>query len=217
MIWFTSDTHFNDATIIQYIPHMILNKVGCPASFSNKKIREWLDSYICEQWTRLIQPEDTIYHLGDVGRFKDETEAWHLLHKLPGHKILILGNHDTDPDYGIKQDAINFWKAASFDEVHKYYTLNEFLHLQHIPPYFTNAPYMWLYGHVHSIDMYRTITPISCCVCTERFLFRPVSYDFIAETRKKILANLNEDGQSDVIMTDDMDIAEELNEYIETR
>lgn len=214
MIWFTSDTHFNDASVIRFIPRMILDKIGCPASFSDVKIREWLDHYICDQWMQLIKPEDTVYHLGDVGMFKSDTDAWHQLSKLPGKKTLILGNHDTDPEYGVETDPVNFWKAATFDEVHKYFTLNEFLHLQHIPPYFTNAPYMWIYGHIHSIDMYRTITPTSCCVCTERFLFRPVPYDFIGEMRKKILTDMNEDGKSDVLMKDDLAIAESLANYI---
>lgn len=212
MIWFTSDTHFKDAFIVRYIPRVVLEHVGCPTSFSDVKIREWLDNYICEQWIQLVNPTDTVYHIGDVGKFKNDTEAYHFLSKLPGHKILILGNHDVEEEYGVIGDPAQYWKAATFDAVHQYYKLGKFLHLQHIPPYFTNVPYMWLYGHIHSIDMYRTITPTSCCVCSERFLYQPVSFDFIQRICKRILMDMNEDGQYDLMMPDDLAIAEEAQE-----
>ena len=44
-----------------------------------------------ENWNSVVQPSDTVYHLGDVYFGKVNAE---IVHRLNGRKYLILGNHD---------------------------------------------------------------------------------------------------------------------------
>ena len=79
-IWWTSDTHFYHANVIKYSKRPFANV-------------EEMNAALVRNWVAVVQPGDTIYHLGDFsfGR-KEQNEA--LLQQLHGHKHLILGNHD---------------------------------------------------------------------------------------------------------------------------
>lgn len=78
--WLTTDTHFN---------HEMLSERGYRPSDFNERI--------ISAWKRLVLPEDTIYHLGDV-ILKRQSELTGILSDLPGRKILIRGNHDRESD-----------------------------------------------------------------------------------------------------------------------
>lgn len=78
--WFTSDTHFCHANIIN-LSHRPFKTV------------EEMNETLIENWNNAVRPGDIVWHLGDVGmgpllRFK------HLVARLNGHKHLISGNHD---------------------------------------------------------------------------------------------------------------------------
>jgi len=78
MIYFTADTHFNHKNIIKY----------CNRPFETL---EEMNNKIIDNWNILIQPRDTVYHLGDFGFGNLEN----ILNRLQGQKILITGSHDT--------------------------------------------------------------------------------------------------------------------------
>jgi calcineurin-like phosphoesterase family protein len=78
--WFTSDTHFAHANIIQY----------CGRPFEN--IEEMNEALII-RWNARVQPEDTVYHLGDFA-FGPTMNIKEFREKLNGHITLIRGNHD---------------------------------------------------------------------------------------------------------------------------
>lgn len=78
--FFTSDTHFNHANIIEYCK------------------RPWLDvedmnTALIERWNSTVGPEDTVYHLGDFALGQQE-KALPIFELLNGKKHLIAGNHD---------------------------------------------------------------------------------------------------------------------------
>jgi calcineurin-like phosphoesterase family protein len=74
--WIIADTHFFHANIGQYCD----------------RPDGWQD-LIIENWNRFIQPDDTVFHLGDLALGKKEdTEA--LIPLLNGKLYLIRGNHD---------------------------------------------------------------------------------------------------------------------------
>lgn len=76
MIFLVSDTHFN---------HQKLTEIGVrPEGFTET---------IITNWRIIVAPTDTVIHLGDVilGR---NSELPDIMAKLPGTKILCLGNHD---------------------------------------------------------------------------------------------------------------------------
>lgn len=94
-IFFTSDTHYGHANVIKHA----------------KRPFQGLDDMhaaMIARWNRVVGPNDTVYHLGDV--------VWrtHLLEeiiaKLNGTKYLIWGNHDNS-----QTRNSSIWKAAYAD------------------------------------------------------------------------------------------------------
>lgn len=80
-IWFTSDNHFGHKNIIK---------------FSNRPFAtmEEMDEEMIKRWNEKVQPQDEIYHLGDVGlcssgRLKE------ILNQLNGKIYLVRGNHES--------------------------------------------------------------------------------------------------------------------------
>lgn len=80
MIYYTSDTHFFHANIVQYCGRPYIDAVK-------------MNEALCDNWAARVLPNDTIFHLGDVG-LASKNKLLTLLKKLPGNKHLILGNHD---------------------------------------------------------------------------------------------------------------------------
>ena len=79
--WIISDTHFGHHNIIKY----------CSRPFQSVNR---MDATMILRWQERVKPEDTIYHIGDVGLTKGDFLEKRILPCLPGKKILILGNHD---------------------------------------------------------------------------------------------------------------------------
>jgi calcineurin-like phosphoesterase family protein len=85
-IFFTADSHFGHAKIIQY----------CNRPFSSAGE---MDEALVENWNKVVKPGDLIYHLGDVAFVKDSTEVVKLLRRLHGTIHLVSGNHDDHLDW----------------------------------------------------------------------------------------------------------------------
>lgn len=51
------------------------------------------DDFIIANYKKVITKRDTVYFLGDIAFSREAADR---LDELPGYKILILGNHDTD-------------------------------------------------------------------------------------------------------------------------
>lgn len=74
--WIISDTHFYHDKIVGYCDR--------PKDFTRKTM---------SHWRKMINPEDLVYHLGDV--YLSRASQFHAcMDSLPGIKILIKGNHD---------------------------------------------------------------------------------------------------------------------------
>jgi calcineurin-like phosphoesterase family protein len=83
-IWFTSDTHFNHANIIEYSRRPFVS------------LEEMTETMI-SRWNSCIKRGDTVYHLGDFALSWGARHAQtidSLLSRLNGQKFLIVGNHD---------------------------------------------------------------------------------------------------------------------------
>lgn len=81
-IWVTSDTHFGHKSILKF----------CPETRPFDNVSD-MDEELINSWNECVKPNDTIYHLGDFS-FHNESNTEHILRKLNGNIILILGNHD---------------------------------------------------------------------------------------------------------------------------
>ena len=97
--WVTSDLHLGHKNIIKY---------------SNRPFStvEEMKTHIISEWNKNVQPNDTVYILGDVA-FCSASEAARMLNTMHGTKILIEGNHDVK----LVKD-VSFRKC--FNSIHKY-------------------------------------------------------------------------------------------------
>ena len=91
MIYVTSDTHFCH------------NKPFIYEDRGFKNIEE-MNNTIIENWNKLVKPDDTVIHLGDV-MLNDNEQGIKCLESLNGKITIIIGNHDTN-------QRINLYKAA---------------------------------------------------------------------------------------------------------
>jgi calcineurin-like phosphoesterase family protein len=79
--FFSSDTHFGHANVIRY----------CNRPFEDVRA---MDESLIRNWNSVVQPGDTIYHLGDFGFYRADEEYAKVLRRLNGNKVFIFGNHD---------------------------------------------------------------------------------------------------------------------------
>jgi len=78
--WFTSDTHFGHARIIEL----------CDRPFDSV---DAMNEAIIDNWNAVVKPGDRVFHMGDVamGQIADSLP---LVSRLNGDKTLVIGNHD---------------------------------------------------------------------------------------------------------------------------
>lgn len=79
-IWFTVDTHFGHENVIRYNQR--------PFSSVSE-----MDEALIENWNEAVQPDDTIYHLGDF-TLKGKSQAEDYFHHLNGRIQVVPGGHD---------------------------------------------------------------------------------------------------------------------------
>jgi calcineurin-like phosphoesterase family protein len=133
----TADLHFSHTNIIKF----------CPVTRYGMKDADHMNSILVAEWNRDVQPEDTVYILGDVA-FGRVERATAILQGLNGRKILIAGNHDHK---NLRDPAFR----ACFDEVHPYYEMTyngTFVVMFHYPIHEWNQMHrgaVHLHGHVH--------------------------------------------------------------------
>jgi calcineurin-like phosphoesterase family protein len=79
-IYFTSDHHFGHKNIIK---------------FSKRPFKdvEEMDEFMIQKWNEKVNPEDKVYHLGDVG-LNAPGKLRKILDRLNGKIYLINGNHE---------------------------------------------------------------------------------------------------------------------------
>jgi len=85
-IFFTSDLHFGDRAILKYLKQR-------PYSADTTTYAH--DRWLFDLWCGTVDRTDTIYILGDVSSYS-KAHSRELLQSLPGRKILIWGNHDSN-------------------------------------------------------------------------------------------------------------------------
>lgn len=163
--WFISDTHFFHENIIRY----------CGRPFANA---EMMNVYMIVEWNKLVQPQDKVYHLGDVGIGfgGDDTKLGNLLGQLNGKKRLILGNHDNAKSVALQKhfDKIELWygrKEWSFTASHM--PLKE----GHFRDGSVNV-----HGHTHNT----WVDGPYINVCVENTMYRPIHIEEIFKEVKKL-------------------------------
>lgn len=99
-IWFVADTHFGHANVIKYT-----NRPFASAHDMNVEL--------VRRWNEVVRPEDTVYHLGDVGLCPPRSLR-QILERLHGTIHLVQGNHDK----GIDKVRDRFASISPLTEIH---------------------------------------------------------------------------------------------------
>ena len=165
--WVISDTHFNHAAILTFKDY-----AGKPPRVFDSV--DQMNECMMDNWVDCVGPNDTVYHLGDV-LFGGDKVIWleNNMHKLPGKKHLILGNHDNPKFLAPFFKSIALWKDMS----------DMGLLLSHTPQHastlaeshrFGTHPILNVHGHIHSNPSPEG--PYKC-VCVEQTDFKPVNID----------------------------------------
>ena len=105
--YITSDLHFGHRNIMNFCP-------DARARFRNDL--SYMHEAMVKEWTDLIEPDDTVYILGDVA-FMSGSDAAKMIGRLNGKKILIEGNHD-------RKTLMDLNFRRKFAEIHKYLWIN---------------------------------------------------------------------------------------------
>lgn len=136
--WITSDLHFGHANIMKFCPQS-------RARFNNDV--NYMNEAMVIEWNSLVQPEDTVYILGDVA-FLPAAKAVQYMKRCNGNKILVRGNHDrkllNDPVF-----------RSCFESVHDYLDITYNGHkivMSHYPFLEWDQMHrgsLHFYGHLH--------------------------------------------------------------------
>jgi calcineurin-like phosphoesterase family protein len=166
-LWFTSDWHYNHDMVIEYSQRPF-NRVSA------------MNRTLVANYKKCVGEEDICYFLGDLCLIGPAN--WRYIESvvkgLPGHKILILGNHD-------KLDPFTYVEIG-FESVHTSLVLPEYnIGLIHDPAMALVDPNLtWLVGHVHTLfkqikDPNRKGSIIN--VCVEQWEYFPVELNALRQ------------------------------------
>lgn len=161
MIYFWSDTHFNHRGIMSH----------CSRTRPYSSVEE-MNIALIAKWGR-IRDSDTIYLLGDFGfRVGGGAKLADIFSSLPGHKHLIVGNHDEKNPEVLKLP----WESVSHLKVVK--DNGRRAVLCHYPlETWASAHHGVLHFHGHCHGTLRRKIPHRFDVGADVFTNGPVSWD----------------------------------------
>lgn len=130
--------------------------IGCINNHDNRTLEH--DKLLINNWNTVVNNNDDIYILGDIGRLgnnKENAYVASIISQLKGKKRLIIGNHDKK---GLKDNRINqlFVNIKDYDVIGDNNNgINYNIVLSHYPILFwenQHKGYIHLYGHVHNSE-----------------------------------------------------------------
>lgn len=104
MIYVISDTHFNHEMLVR-------------ERLRPFKTIEEMNESIIAKWNKIVKPDDTIYHLGDVVLNQKRKFDEEILPRLNGNIIFIRGNHDPINISCVKSIILEFG-GKTFELIH---------------------------------------------------------------------------------------------------
>lgn len=159
------------------------------------------DEALVRNWNELVDPEDTVYVLGDVmlkHNLQDDNFSYGLsvLRRLNGKLIIIRGNHDSEGKmerYRTCENVVSVGDAAlyvNYPEVGRRH-----FYLSHYPTLIESrkkpmkTALINLFGHTHQEEKFYHNHPYMYCVCLDAHDMKPVLFDtVIEEIREKLSA-----------------------------
>lgn len=156
-----SDPHFYHEGIVSYAGRPFKNA----ARMNNILIR---------QFNKIVNPDDVVYFLGDLGCNIRRNQLADIIGKMNGKKILIPGNHDTL--------SIFEYYDCGFAGVYGHLKLNyegREIYLAHDPCWALLPNSLWFCGHVHNMWL-KLVTKTNTTVINasvEMWDYRPVFFE----------------------------------------
>lgn len=166
-IWLISDTHFGHENMYHFESFDKTHRVR--ERFLHAKEA---DEFMCDAWNDLVKVTDHVYHLGDVAM---NFAPWVArIKSLPGHKRLILGNHD--------KGKLSEYQAAGFQKIMAYRWWDRSAILSHVPMHESSLmSRLNIHGHIHE----RIINnPLYRNVCVEHTNYAPIQLDEVLATKE---------------------------------
>jgi calcineurin-like phosphoesterase family protein len=156
-IW--SDLHLGHGNVIRY----------CDRPFAG--VTE-MNTALLHAWKATVKYGDTIINLGDVSLKLGKEYLATVIHRLPGYKILIMGNHDW-------KKPVRWWMDVGFNEVYPHPVVYEGKYiLSHaVVDIFKGSGFINFHGHIHNLE-----SGISNCinVSVEKTGYKPVLLEGLA-------------------------------------
>ena len=167
--WVWSDLHLRHANIIRY----------CSRPFGDV---EEMNRALIDAWRRDVGDRDTILNGGDIALGGSLKGKWRTqVTESPGHKVLVVGNHDFDRRRR-RLDAANHAATAGLCVI----DTDPPMVLTHLPMDELPGPeWVNLYGHVHNNEQLRDTAHIN--VCVEHTGYRPVLLNDLVILGKRTL------------------------------
>lgn len=165
---FTSDSHFGHFNIIKYT-HRPFSTI------------EEMNENLIFSWNSVVDPDDTVYHLGDFTMGSTEY-AISILKRLNGKKCIVLGNHDKALRKAPRAfDGLIEW-MKDYAEV----SINgQLIIMCHYPFSVWNQSHRgaWdLHGHCHNTHNYLNTEFVKRLdVGVDNFNYAPVSFEKVKE------------------------------------
>jgi calcineurin-like phosphoesterase family protein len=172
-IWVLSDTHFGHENMYRFT-HTVEG--------ITRRVREAFadaregDAEMVRRWAAQVATTDIVYHLGDLTMERSargRTLLTSILPFLPGHKRLILGNHD--------HLDVRDYRALGFEKVLSSRRFGSQVLLSHIPvhPMALHGALVNVHGHTHALPDYG---PQYRNVSVERINYTPILLDTVLGT-----------------------------------
>lgn len=171
MIWFIADTHFGHDHGFVYEPRGF------------KSEREMTEQII-ENWNNSIQPDDTVYMVGDFCLGKDMEFIKNTVLRLNGQIHLIRGNHDTDMKAEFYKQFSNIVEITYSTKI-KY--KKRTLYISHYPTLTAsleqnpNGAVFNIHGHIHTKNKFYEDMPFLYNVSCDSQNCKPVNIDDVLD------------------------------------
>ena len=175
-VWLYSDLHLHHRNIIDY----------CSRPFADI---EEMDATLLERWEQTVEWNDTIVVLGDVALAGAmSSEDTRQLARLPGHKLLVRGNHDfggggKPVDTGMGRG----WMAIAVESEPP-------LLFTHVPLAQVPTGAVNVHGHTHEEPTAGNLPRIN--VSVEQTEYRPIELKKIAALATLVVAGRASEGKT---------------------
>lgn len=177
-IFYTADTHFGDEVTFRHHRQI----------FPFPSVKD-VDKYIIDRWNSRINPNDVVYHLGDVGDVN-------CVKYLNGRITLVAGNHDNISLLNASGLFRKVWDREQ-EYIWEFQSEVGYYNMVHEPS--KMRPGFNLFGHIHRLQMVKKFRDkkdnliYGLNVSTDAHWLTPVSASEVHEYRCDIEGRFDEE------------------------